>query len=1342
MTYLFENRYRCEHIFPRGRSGEVIQAFDIQEDERPVIIKRPVPRDAPPIRARQEANLILERRALQLLAGHPAINVLLRSDYFSINGARHLYLVLEHAEGFPLSETVRQQSSSGQAQGLLELLRIAEQLIDLLMFAHEKGIVYNDVAARHLYWQRATHRLTVIDWGNAVFIREKPVNQHHIGVQDDVKQVGEWLYYMLTRGRVPAIPREAGAEFSLDFGVESTDLDESLIAILTKACHPNRKLQYASMKELAKGLHRYRQPKVQEFQIQINELSQKSPSSMAGPQLAEFREKWKPLWRMDPSDHRAHEIKKQIEAREAELNFDQTLQEISAAISEMDWKKAEQLLASIQGNEDEGKRSIVSGLLECVLFLKQQILMLPPLPAPIMIACEAIQAGEPANAIETLIASDEHSDLGLICWLLAEHLQTNAPGFEIYLRPPLFRLRRELTGDSLIQLGKLIIELENTLSEPRPTLEMLATAYETMADAMKNLSDSPDYDGTLQPVLDQANRAASSLTNLLREMASTASISPSAALNLLERCRRIDHQAKAWVLVETQLMAFQQYQEHVSQYAPKEAGLELDIWLKNQAENFASLYILDHDPRLDAMQAAFKQAEDLWLEITGALVRGNRRNINERLPQIRTGIRAYVPQLARWFETWQELLQGEPYLQRHAMNEAWGSAMADGWLAYDRGNLKEAAIQAEAAHELAGNEEEMATTERLSELLSIVHELQTDAVRKEFTHAYQILKRINAQFLPEEKELLDEFEDQIPQLSTYLRAMTVGIVEPLKDLSPAASRLLHLRCLLLGILAIQQNDAKEADEWRMAANQCGLPVNHPINECLIELQMTRETLWEAATRINQLNGVHGIEQLGSCHDYLVAHPEAERLSNAAVSLDAVRKALESWGRADYVAATDTLMRADEAAESTEQSCHVQLSPYRTWLHSLLRASRALNNLMGKIRGKSRQAETTHELIYEGTGQLRDRSQRLVGETYSHTVSAWHESSEAFAEAISSNGRRSLILARLEELFRRPHIAQHPALPLFQRWFERIDRAPEFPDSEEALELVEEMDIDQEETANSDPDASLRYAFSQPPRAQDEEAIEEEEPDEIAASIEEFKPARPARQLHWLYIVFIGAILATLLTIIMATSIRTRESDQIEESFLAGGTASTASNSELVSIEMDVFSWLQNREPDILANLSPLEDGGGWEITAIDSETISEFSLTNDDLLAISENGFRVVAAEFLYETEKAAAGFGLQLRQEDQSDPVFSLLAQPASGGTLKLTLHENGQFLLREIHTLTVPIARISLRLDPVSGELRALINETPIGESLILSGDLLPTLFVNANASVRVLRWTITPA
>ena len=39
--------------------------------------------------------------------------------------------------------------------------------------------------------------------------------------------------------------------------------------------------------------------------------------------------------------------------------------------------------------------------------------------------------------------------------------------------------------------------------------------------------------------------------------------------------------------------------------------------------------------------------------------------------------------------------------------------MANGWLAYDRGNLKEAAIQAEAAHEHAENEAEVATTERL-----------------------------------------------------------------------------------------------------------------------------------------------------------------------------------------------------------------------------------------------------------------------------------------------------------------------------------------------------------------------------------------------------------------------------------------------------------------------------------------------------------------------------------------------------------------------------------------------------------------------------------------------------
>ena len=1342
MTYLFEDRYRCERMFPRGSSGEVIEAFDLAENDRPVIIKRPVPRDAPPIRARQEANLMIERRTLQHLAGHPAVNVLLRSDYFAVSGQRHLYLVLEHAAGLPLSDLILQRSSSGQMQGRLELLRIAEQLVDLLAFAHGKGVVYNDIAARHLYWHRPSRRLTVIDWGNAVFYTEKTTNPHQIGIREDVKQFGEWLYFMRSNGREPMIPREADETFTLDFGVESDDWDEELAAIITKACHPNRNVQYSTMSELTEDLNHHQEPISQQHQAQLVELAQESPQNMSSQQLAAYRDRWQPLWQLDPSDPQAMAIQRQIEKQEAELSFSQTLQEVLGLISANDWPQAETLLDAVAGNEDVAKAAVVRGLHESVRFLKQQESLLPPLPAPIMIACEWIQAGEAVNAMETLLASDEHSDLGQTCWLLAEHLQAHALHDGAYLRPPLFRLRRELKGEPLTLLGKHIIDLENALNKAQPSLSELAAAYETLAVSLTTMAERTDLEESWQAALQRASQAAGTLSNGLQELATAASASPSAAQAELATCRAIDPHAQAWSVIEQQLMELARSHEKAESFVPQEAGRDLGRWLKDQADDLASIFILAGDARFAAMKTVVEEAMAMWQEISHALLRGERRIIDERLPQMRSATRAYYPNLARWLESWHEILNRETHLQRHAWNEALGNALSDGWLAYDSGNLKEAESLAEKALQLAQEEPEETAAMRLSHVLELAREIQSDAVKRDVATLYPLLKQINERFLPEEKKLLDDFEDLIPQLATYIRAMAVGIVAPLRNLSPAAPRLLHLRCLLLGILSIQQNDAKMAEEWRMAAQLCGLPTNHPTNECLIELQTLRETLWEVATRINQLNGEHGIAQLGDSYDYLTEHPEAETLSHAAVSLDAVRKALESWGRADFVAAGETLLRADEAAETAEHSCQFSLSPFRSWLKSLYRVSQSLHELMGKIRGSSRLEETTREVIREDTRQLRDRSVSWVGKTYSHTVNAWHEASEAFDAALTRNGRRSLVLSQLEEVFRRPYMGQHPALPWFQHRFELIDRSPEFPETEDFSNTTVENEPVSETSSHTDAAPATPYPFSQPPRAEDLELLDEAEEETIAALATEAENPQRNLQQRWLFFVFFGAIVTTLLTILFAMFFRSGSEAPNEAQFLAQQNEALDSAEGLGIAEIDVLAWLQNHNPAALLPHIPAEENEGWEFTTADAARSNEVMLAEADLDAISETGFRAVAAEFLYETEPAEEGFGVHLRRSDQIEPVFSILAQPASGGILKLTLHQNGQFVLREIHTLSVPIARISLRKDLATGEVQALINEVPIGDALTVDGDELPALFVNAGASVRVLSWKITPA
>ena len=70
---LFDNRYRYDYIYPRGRSGETLRAVDTEANERPVVIKRPAPNDAPPIRAGQEVSILNERKALARLSGHPVL---------------------------------------------------------------------------------------------------------------------------------------------------------------------------------------------------------------------------------------------------------------------------------------------------------------------------------------------------------------------------------------------------------------------------------------------------------------------------------------------------------------------------------------------------------------------------------------------------------------------------------------------------------------------------------------------------------------------------------------------------------------------------------------------------------------------------------------------------------------------------------------------------------------------------------------------------------------------------------------------------------------------------------------------------------------------------------------------------------------------------------------------------------------------------------------------------------------------------------------------------------------------------------------------------------------------
>src|SRR5690606_8226026 len=111
---LFDNRYRYDYIYPRGRSGETLRAVDTNDNDRHVVIKRPAPNDAPPIRAGQEVSILNERKALTRLAGHPVLTELLGGGQFLVGGTAHQYIVMERGHGAILADMVYELAKHDQ----------------------------------------------------------------------------------------------------------------------------------------------------------------------------------------------------------------------------------------------------------------------------------------------------------------------------------------------------------------------------------------------------------------------------------------------------------------------------------------------------------------------------------------------------------------------------------------------------------------------------------------------------------------------------------------------------------------------------------------------------------------------------------------------------------------------------------------------------------------------------------------------------------------------------------------------------------------------------------------------------------------------------------------------------------------------------------------------------------------------------------------------------------------------------------------------------------------------------------------------------------------------------
>lgn len=1060
---LFDNRYRYDYIYPRGRSGETLRAVDIQDNDRPVVIKRPAPNDAPPIRAGQEVSIINERTALKRLAGHPVLTELLGDGQFFVGGMAHQYIVMERATGIIVGAAVGELNATGERLPELETLVIVDNLLSLLEAAHEADIVYNDVDAKHLFWDRDAYRLKVIDWGNAVFLEGDAITPQGISRQTDVYQVGELLYFIVTGGRRAEIPRDATASFRLDFGEDVRRVHSRLQEIISKAANPNSRLRYASITALRTDLTRYRETLERERNGTLAAVNEKlRRGSLSKNELRTLRTMLEPAMQQDPGYPAGRATLDDITDRLRDLDVQSDLDAVRIYMSNANWKRAADLLRSLRDQTGTRTSGLVGLLLDvCVLLAESELYNTPP---AINEALNLMFDGLASRAAKVLLVEEPQDDeLRILQWRMAERVSSHMPEV-LLLRPNLFRLHsamRQLEGEDpvIVELLAVMAEIDTSVRQTssgsidlpglRDTYRTIVERLQGMNPRLQTLAVQQQLPNRRLPLtsLDRALNAAMALADSMHVIGKQAASSPRDALHSLDTSRAIDPVNPVWDDIEMLLNQLYGILQTCQTFVPAADASDLETWFKSTQEQLKPFAERLFDDMLRNMLAGLQRGADAWQVYRLQVVMGNRAGAENALQTAATNVQTISPTLTTWFNQLHSVVSGAEYIERHSVPGGLGRALADGWAAFDRGRLSDAERLGQQAYESARAPAEHEAAARLQDLAKGLRDWVERGGVNDAARSQALLMQVQNGLTDDERAILENFAQQMPANDTYLRAMKRGIVDVYNQRSTAALRIVYVIYLMQGALDAHEDRLEDANFWLDAAQKTlgELGERHPATRTLAEFVGTRHDLAQASAIFEELNGKHILPRLESVRRQVEDGAQSRILAPAAQSLRDLETALRDWSDGDFRSAGMRLETALRGAQEAEKSANISLQAYRDWLAELVQVTATLNVQLRDLRTLvDRRDDTPAPRMQEIHNDFVHRTETLLGNDYSMTLRQWRDTYEAFLEVFLNAGRRSHRLERLDELFRAMFIDRHPAYPLYQHWYALVEAAAEFP----------------------------------------------------------------------------------------------------------------------------------------------------------------------------------------------------------------------------------------------------------------------------------------------------------
>jgi len=1060
---LFDNRYRYDYIYPRGRSGETLRALDTNNDNRPVVIKRPAPNDAPPIRAGQEVSIVNEREALTRLSGHPVLTELLGTGQFFVGGMPHQYIVMERADGIIIEEEVSRLNAQDQRLAELEMLEIVDRLIDLLQTAHDADIVYNDVDAKHLFWNRDTYTLKVIDWGNAVFLEGDEVTPQGISRQTDIYQIGELLYFIVSGGHRADVPRDADEHFKLDFHDNDQRVHSRLQEIISKAVHPNARHRYTSLKTLQSDLSHYRTPLERDRNAVVARITEKLKApNLSRSDLLSLQTQLEPALKQNPAYPSARETARDINNRLKDLSVSADLDAVYIYMENNNWSRAADLLKELREQAGTHTKGIVHLLLDwCILLMDNQSDTTPPV---ILDAIALIFESKPDKAGNLLLVHSPDDDtMRSVQWRMAERITSHFPDV-LLLRPNLYRLDnaiRQLAADGIpVREARSILEgINNSLDETArmdsPSAGLLRDIYREVVDnisslytILQTLSLQHEFSERRLPLnaLTRALNAAMALADNMHIIGKQAAASPRDALGSLDASRQIDPANPVWNQIEDFLGHLYEILQSSQTYVPSADGTDLAEWLSGRQTELLPFSEKLFDEMLDGMMDGIRVADTAWKRYRDVIISGDKTTAIKLLHTASQAVTTISPTLSAWFNQLRSVIDGAQYVEKHSVPGLLGRTLADGWQAFDRGQLADAERLGQQALEISRNETERGVTERLWRLSRLLREwTERNGIYSE-SRTQNTLTDIDNLFDEEEQTTVEAFAAQMPSNETYLKAMGQGLVRVFDNSSSAALRILFTQYVLAGVLDAHEGRLEDAQFWRTAsARVLSTGERHIAIRALDDFMARRESLLHAQEVFATVNGRHAVQRLEETRRQLESNPEARLINTGIQAIRALEAAIQDWSDAEFRAAGIKLEQVLSGIGDCESSADITLTNFRAWVMELQEAVVELavqrRNLLQEIdRRPDEPLDSIHQAIHYQAQVTMD----MLGEDHAKTLVNWRDTYEQFLDSYTSELRRSHKLDEFNELFKALFIDRHPAYPLYRHWYNVVDNSPEFP----------------------------------------------------------------------------------------------------------------------------------------------------------------------------------------------------------------------------------------------------------------------------------------------------------